>query len=198
MPDVIERLRRDHTNLEHLVRLLDGRMSGFKHSSVADVELVVDALYYLTHFPDVSHHPLEDRITNQLRNKEVLPFGFAEEIEAQHTALARQGCDLMRDLESMVRGQDLSWEPETLSWEWVAPDVRLYAERLRHNMAVEELILFPVAVRHLNADDWRTIRPASVKSAHDPLFQAQVDERFIQLHRAITAEAYCGHQEDSR
>lgn len=52
----------------------------------------------------------EDRIVNRLRNK-----GFAEEVEAQHTALAHQGCDLMRDLESVIRGQDLSWELETLS-----------------------------------------------------------------------------------
>ena len=41
--------------------------------------------------------------------------GFAEEVEAQHTALAHQGCDLMRALESVIRGQDLSWELETLS-----------------------------------------------------------------------------------
>lgn len=198
MPDAIVRLCGDHTNLERLVRLLDGWMTAFTPPRVADVELVVDALYYLTHFPDVSHHPLEDRIVDRLRDKGALPGGFAEEIEAQHATIARQGGDLMRDLEFVVRGQDWSWKLETLSWDLVVPNVRLYAERLRHNMAVEELILFPAAVRHLDADDWRTIRPASVKGAHDPLFQAEADERFIQLHRAIAAEAHCGCQDDAR
>lgn len=198
MPDVIERLRSEHTNLERLVRLLDGRMAVFTHPRVADIELVVDALYYLTHFPDVSHHPLEDRIVDRLRDTGVLPCGFAEEIEAQHATIARQGGDLMRDLESVVRGEGTSWELETLPWDLVVPNVRLYAERLRHNMAVEELMLFPAAVRHLDADDWRTIGQTSVRGAQDPLFQAQVDERFVQLHRAIAAEAHCGCEDDSR
>lgn len=34
---------------------------------------------------------------------------------------------------------------------------RLNAERLRHNMAVEELILFPAALPHFQADDWLAI-----------------------------------------
>ena len=191
MPEEIETLRSDHSNLERLVRLLDGRILDSANPAVADVELVVDALDYLTHFPDVSHHPLEDRIVDQLRNKEALPFGFATDLEAQHATIARQGTDLMRDLESVVRGEDLAWNLETLRWDRIAPNVRLYAERLRHNMAVEELILFPTARRHLDADDWRAIREATPKRAQDPLFHAQVDERFRQLHRAIIDAAHC-------
>ena len=192
MSEVIDSLRRDHGNLERLVRLLNGRMSVLPHPGVEDVQLVVDALAYLTHFPDVSHHPLEDRIVDRLRDKRSLPSGFAEEIEAQHATIARQGNDLMRDLESVVRGEDSAWQPEALAWDLVAPNVRLYAERLRHNMAVEELILFPTALGQLNADDWQMIRDASPKDEHDPLFQAQVDERFRQLRLAIADAAHCG------
>lgn len=194
---MIESLRRDHGNLERLVRLLDGRMSVFPHPGMEDVELVVDVLVYLTHFPDVSHHPLEDRIVDRLRGKGVLPFGFAEEIEAQHATIARQGGDLMRDLESVVRGEDSAWELEALAWDLVAPNVRLYAERLRHNMAVEELVLFPTALCHLDTDDWQMIRNASPKDEHDPLFQTQVDRRFRQLRLAIADAAHCGCEERS-
>lgn len=68
------------------------------------------------------------------------------EIEAQHADLARQGADLLRDLQSAAR-------EETMSWELVGPNVRLYAKRLRRNMAVEEPVLFPAPLRHLGDED---------------------------------------------
>ena len=92
--EVIETLHRDHGNLVRLVRLLDGRISVLANPEIADVELVVNALEYLTHFPDVSHHPLEDRIVDRLRDKRVLPFGFAADLMAQHSTIARQGHEL--------------------------------------------------------------------------------------------------------
>jgi len=190
MPNAIVRLRAEHGNLEALVRLLASRPAAGVEPGTADLELLVDALYYLTNFPDVSHHPLEDRIVERLREKDVLPAGLGDEIEAQHATLARQGADLMRDLESAARG-------ETMSWELVGANVRLYAERLRHNMAVEELALFPAAVRFLDDDDWRAIDGASERRQQDPLFPAPAQDRFVQLHRVIAAEANCGCEDES-
>lgn len=184
MTPTLARLHAEHANLERLVRLLDGHASAPATPPFGDLGVVVDTVYYLTHFPDVSHHPLEDRIVEQLRGRQVLPPGFADEIEAQHATLAHQGDALMRDLESAARG-------ETLSWEIVSPNLRLYAERLRHNMAVEELILFPTAQRVLGDADWQHI-DAAIDTALDPLFGARVDERFRQLHATIAAQAHCG------
>lgn len=183
MAPTLARLHAEHANLERLVRLLDGHASVPATPPFGDLGVVVDTVYYLTHFPDVSHHPLEDRIVEQLRGRQVLPPGFADEIEAQHVTLAHQGDALMRDLESAARG-------ETLSWEIVSPNLRLYAERLRHNMAVEELILFPTALRILDDADWRHI-DAAIETTQDPLFGARVDERFRQLHAAIAVQAHC-------
>lgn len=184
MTPTLARLHAEHANLERLVRLLDGHASAPATPPFGDLGVVVDTVYYLTHFPDVSHHPLEDRIVEQLRGRQVLPPGFADEIEAQHATLAHQGDALMRDLESAARS-------ETLSWEIVSPNLRLYAERLRHNMAVEELILFPTAQRVLGDADWQHI-DAAIDTALDPLFGARVDERFRQLHAAIATQAHCG------
>lgn len=184
MAHTLERLHADHANLGRLVRLLDGRASVPEQPAFGDIGVLADTLYYLTHFPDVSHHPVEDRIVEQLRQYRVLPSGFADEIEAQHATLAGQGDALMRDLESVARG-------ETLSWEIIAPNLRLYAERLRHNMAVEELILFPMARRILQDADWRHI-DAAVGTVRDPLFPGPVEDRFRQLHEAIAVEAQCG------
>jgi len=150
MHRIIDRLRFEHRNLERLVRLLDRQPSLLAIADAPNIGLLVDTLYYLTRFPDVTHHPLEDRIVERLRDRDALPAGLAEEIEAQHVTLARQGLDLLRDLEGALR-------QETVSPELVEANIRLYSERLRHNMAVEELALFPAAVCQLDDEDWRAI-----------------------------------------
>lgn len=81
---------------------------------------------------------------------------------------------------------------ETMSPELLEANIRLYAERLRHNMAVEELMLFPTAVRQLDLEDWRAIEHSVAHLEPDPLFQTPVEERFAQLRQAIAWEAGCG------
>ncbi len=189
MSKAIDRLSAEHATLGRLVRLLDGRSTVGEEITSVTVALFVDVLYYLTHFPDVSHHPAEDGIVERLRDRDALPTGFGDEIEAQHARLERQGADLMRDLESAARG-------ETMSWELVEANIRLYAERLRHNMAVEELILFPAARRHFRADDWQAIDLITARVQHDPLLPTSAEDRFTQLRRVIAAEADCGCEQD--
>ncbi|HKT96107.1 MAG TPA: hypothetical protein VJS30_06190 [Paraburkholderia sp.] len=109
------------------------------------------------------------------------------ELSAQHATLALQGHELIQDLESMLRDENMS--RELLEFR-----IQLYAERLRHNMAVEELAMFPVAMRCLDSGDWSSILQASPDRPADPLFQTPVHDRFLQLHRVIAAEADCGCQ----
>ena len=150
-----------------------------------NIGLLVNVLSYLTCFPDVTHHPLEDRIVELLLGRGALDPQLGAELEAQHARLARQGQDLMRDLEGAVR-------EESMSAELVAMNIRLYAERLRHNISFEELVLFPAASRALGPEDWEAIAASAARDAPDPLFGAQVQDRFVGLHRVIAQEANCG------
>ena len=130
MSNVIERLITEHSRLTRVVRLLNDQSNLRTDATAPNIGLLVDALCYLTRFPDVTHHVLEDRMVERLLAKKALPVEFGHEIEAQHTKLIRDGLDLLRDLEAATRG-------ENMSQELVDIRVRLYAERLRHNMAIE-------------------------------------------------------------
>lgn len=189
MVSIIDNLSAEHRRLDRLVRLLERQSMLRNAPAAANAALLVDALYYLTRFPDVNHHALEDRIVGKLLEKKVLPHELGSELSAQHATLARQGHELIQDLESMIRD-------ENMSGELLEFRIRLYAERLRHNMALEELTMFPVATRDLDSDDWSSILQASPHRSADPLFQTPVHERFVQLHRVIANEANCGCRED--
>ncbi|MFM0209516.1 hemerythrin domain-containing protein [Paraburkholderia sediminicola] len=182
MRTIIEKLCTEHLRLARLVRLLNGHSCQRTDASAPNIALLVDALCYLTRFPDISHHVIEDRMVEKLLAKKALSVEFGHEIETQHQTLIRDGRDLLQDLESAVRG-------ENMSQELVDSRVQLYAERLRHNMVIEELTLFPAAEKNLNDEDWSEIENAGAYGQADPLFEGAVDERFAQLYRVITAEA---------
>lgn len=187
MHSLMGRLLAEHRNLFRLVDWL-GRHRELRAEPFApEIGLMVDALVYLTRFPDVSHHPLEDRIAERLLARNAMPVDQAREIEAQHERLAQDGLALLTDLEGAVR-------EESMPPELAIAGARLYAERLRHNMVLEELTLFPAAQRHLDEDDWAAIAPTAQASASDPLFREDVEnieKRFVQLHRAIAAQVGC-------
>ncbi|WP_089161056.1 hemerythrin domain-containing protein [Caballeronia sordidicola] len=182
MSKVIERLITEHSRLTRVVRLLNDQSNLRTDATAPNIGLLVDALCYLTRFPDVTHHVLEDRMVERLLAKKALPVEFGHEIEAQHTKLIRDGLDLLRDLEAATRG-------ENMSQELVDVRVGLYAERLRHNMAIEELTLFPAARKSLDEEDWHAIKDIGLQGRADPLFDGEVDEQFSQLYRVITEEA---------
>jgi hemerythrin-like domain-containing protein len=191
MSTVIESLHADHLRLTRVVRLLDEQANLRTGATAPNIALLVDALCYLTRFPDVTHHTLEDRIVERLLEKKALSIELGREIEAQHLTLIQEGRDLLRDLEAATRG-------ENMSQDLVDIRVRLYAERLRHNMVIEELTLFPAAKNGLDDEDWRMIKDFGPWAQSDPLFDGEVDERFAQLYRVITAEAKTAHAEALR
>ena len=181
MHTLIDRLLAEHRNLQRLVDWLGRHPSLRAEPSAENVALMVDALTYLTRFPDVTHHPLEDRIAEHVLAKGRLQVEIVQELETQHAQLAVQGRNLLRDLEGALR-------QESMSPELAVDNARLYAERLRHNMMFEELTLFPAAQRHLDEADWSVIEPTAWDLPPDPLFQPEVEERFEQLQRAIAGE----------
>ncbi|BFG79933.1 hypothetical protein PTKU46_79670 [Paraburkholderia terrae] len=124
---------------------------------------------------------IEDRVAEKLRGKNALSGEIARKIEAQHATLIAQVHELLQDLEAAVC-------EENMSQELVEIHARLYAERLRHNMIVEELTLFPAAIHYLDDDDRHAIELVDAGGQPDPLFEGPVDERFAELHRVVTAE----------
>ena len=185
MHSILETLMAEHRDLRRLVALLDLQPSLKADTAAPNAGLLIDALFYLTRFPDVTHHTVEDRIAERLLARQALDAGHCAEIEAQHARLARQGLDLMRDLEGAMR-------EESVPSELVALSIRLYGERLRHNMAFEELVLFPAAAGSLQDDDWQAIGACAERDAPDPLFGSDVQQRFAELRRVISAESGCG------
>jgi len=183
MIEILVGLQNEHRNLVRIADLLSTRAAAVSPPNTADLTLLTDTVYYLTHFPDVFHHPREDALAGWLEGRGVLSKELLDTLASQHLELLVQGRDLLRDLESLLR-------VETETWAGLAPRLHAYADALRLNMATEEERLLPVAFGEASEAPHAIIAELALRCEADPLLQ-QTDERFAQLRAVIIAEAGC-------
>ena len=76
MHPVLQQLGAEHRDLRSLLALLRRQPSLLADPLAPNIGLLVDALSYLTSFPDVRHHPLEDRLAERLLRRDAIDPAF--------------------------------------------------------------------------------------------------------------------------
>lgn len=183
MIEILVGLQNEHRNLARIADLLSTRAASVSPPNTADLMLLTDTVCYLTHFPDVFHHPREDALAVWLEGRGVLSNELLNTLASQHLELTVQGRDLLRDLESLLR-------VETETWAGLSPRLHAYADALRLNMATEEERLLPVAFAEASDAPHSIIAELALRGEADP-FLLQTGDRFTRLRAMIIAEAGC-------
>jgi hemerythrin-like domain-containing protein len=171
----------DHANFARLLTLLEGQLSLFHDGDAPDYEMMVDVMYYLTHYADTVHHPKEDLVFAVIRGRDGRAARRIDELISQHVSLKRYGNELLRDLDNIVSGTIMSRER-------VLSTARIYIANLRGHMQIEESEILPLAARLLGEGDWAKIDEA-ISQIEDPLFGTHVEERYGALRRQIARDA---------
>jgi len=60
MPDTLAQWHTEHVNFAKLLNLLEAELDLFHKGDSPNYELMLDIMFYMTHYPDVLHHPRED------------------------------------------------------------------------------------------------------------------------------------------
>ncbi len=183
MSDTIDTWRKDHVNFSRLLDLLETQIKLFHEGQTPNYELMRDIIYYMTHYPDLFHHPKEDLVFEKVKKTDAGARAVVNELMGQHVVLRESGAKLLENLEAVMAGAMLA----RVSVE--APG-QTYIEYFRHHMHQEESEIFPLAAKLLSEADWNAVNTAA-PSAVDPLFGQSVHERYLTLHRYIALEAGC-------
>jgi hemerythrin-like domain-containing protein len=177
MSNKLRRLRQGHTNLQKLLFILERQIAALDRRERPDWDIIEGAVEYLQTYPDLHHHPLEDRILRRLQAKDpaaAAPFqGLSTEHAAQRTALQRIAAATRQVL------KDASMPRQTY--------VELLADfvaRLRDHMRMEETAFFPVVARSLDAADWAAL-DSEAQDPPDPLAGDPVELRFAALRKNL-------------
>jgi hemerythrin-like domain-containing protein len=177
MPALIDSLRRDHTNMELLLKVLEQEIAVFDRSDRPDFDIIEGIVDYFRSYPAQCHHPKEDLLFAELKARD--PEGAAGiiDIEAEHGQAARR-------LERFARlvGEVLDDQP--IARGVLDAAVREFVEHERRHMELEERELLPNALASLHAEDWTDL-DARLADTRDPLFNREAEASFEQFKQRI-------------
>jgi hemerythrin-like domain-containing protein len=177
MPALIDSVRRDHADMELLLKVLEQEIAVFDRSDRPDFDIIQGILDYFRSYPAQCHHPKEDLLFAKLRARD--PEGAARiiDIEAEHGQAARR-------LERFARlvGEVLDDQP--IARGVLDAAVREFVEHERRHMELEERELLPNALASLHAEDWTDL-DARLADTRDPLFNREAEASFEQLKQRI-------------
>ena len=181
MRDTLARWHADHVNFSHLLNLLEGQLALFHDGASPDYELMLDIMYYMTHYSDVVHHPREDLVFARVKQKDPSTRASIDALTGQHAHLKQAGEALASDIDDVVNGS-------VSSRAQVEARARAYTADMRRHMGAEEATVLPAAAKLLTDADWTAVE-AAIAHVDDPLFGASAQTRYASLRREIARHA---------
>lgn len=181
MSDVLDKLLADHKHMARLLKLFEKQLLLVREGGNPDAALMQDIMGYLTHYPDLIHHPLEDLVFEHVMNRDASTASTLKPLNAEHDRLARAGHDLKTCADSLE--SELLVRRETLLK--LGSD---YLQMLRQHMLYEEQNAFPLAHKLLDASEWERIR-AEFKVKEHEVFGKVLDSHYQTLYHSITETA---------
>ncbi len=174
---VLAELRQDHRNMSLMLNLLELESNRLFEGEDTDFELLQDIMHYMTVYPDVVHHPKEDRIYAELKAvRPDLSIGF-DRITVDHRHIEDLSFKLRNDVASVIAGG-------VIRKKTVVADMLRYVNTLRGHMQWEELDLFR-RVEEMVAEGHELIESATFLQTPDPVFGKEVEERFERLLESV-------------
>lgn len=181
MSDPIALWHTEHVNFATLLDLLELHLDRFHRGEPPDYELMLDIMFYMTHYPDVLHHPKEDLAFARIAQRDAGARSVVDALAEQHARLKRDGNALVVALDDIVNGS-------ITSRDHVEAPGRAYIAAFRGHMEKEDAQILPLAAKLLSHDDWAAI-DAAILRLEDPVFGKTLDQRYAALRRQITREA---------
>ena len=179
MANVVDRIRKEHANMERLLLILDRQMETFEAAETPDYDLLQEIMFYFSDFPDKCHHPKEDQLAEKLLEADPERAAPLRGLAAQHEELAQLTGRMTTLLERVMMDAEISRDR-------VAQTTREFIESQRHHMQMEERHFLPLAETLLGKNALN-VPQEEIFNREDPLFEAQAEQRYAKLIEEILA-----------
>ena len=151
---IIERLSREHRNIETLLAVLERELEIFDRGDRPDYEVIRAIISYFEVYPELYHHPQEDLVFAKLKLRDPAAAAKVGDLAREH----QKGAERLRRVAHAV--DNVLADREILRQN-VDPIVRDFIEHERRHMMMEDRDFFPAALKALEPQDWTEIASAS-------------------------------------
>jgi len=186
---IIERLSREHRNIEKLLAVLERELEIFDRGDRPDYEVIQAIISYFQVYPDVYHHPQEDLVFAKLKIRDPTTAAKLGDLAREHQKGAERLRRVAKAVDSVLADRELLRQN-------VDTIVRDFIEHERYHIMMEDRDFFPAALKALEPQDWTEIASA-LTSRKDPLFSDAAEETFdavrtriLQLEQEAEAERH--------
>ena len=174
---IIERLSREHRNIEKLLAILERELEIFDREARPDYQVIRATISYFKVYPKIYHHPQEDLVFAKLRIRDPAAAAKVGDLAREH----QEGAERLRRVAQAV---DSVLADRAILRQYVDTIVREFIEHERRHIMMEDRDFFPAALKALEPQDWTEI--ASALAGHrDPLFSDVAEEGFNMLRAHI-------------
>ena len=160
-----------------ILDIMDAEMSKLEDGDGADFDLLVSIMDYCLQYPDRYHHPLEDMVLRQLRQRDPESADKVGDLEKSHRDLTALTKRLNTALENIAGGAEISRQS-------IGALTQEFLSTYRFHIEMEETGFFPAASAKLTARDWQLIEK-EMAPGDDPLFAAREAADLAELRREI-------------
>lgn len=175
---LMEKLQKDHRNLEKILDLLELQLDHFLAGRESDFDLKIELLEYMEAYADQAHHPLENIIFTATKPLADDRAELMDRLMQQHQELAHLTRTFRHSLENIFQGGVMPREElEVQGREFIALQ--------RQHIALEEQEAFPIVDDLLREEDWKTILEQS-PNYDDPVFDKPDKIRFQTLFEYLS------------
>jgi len=180
MEPIVDLLRRDHHEIEALLRVLEHECELFRRAERPDYGLLSELIDYFRSFLDQYHHPKQDRLFNLIRIRDAKCDRIIDEIQDERAAalssLERLG-DALRDILNEQRVPRQAFDDPA----------RGFIQHERRQIEIEEK-LFVAASAVLATIDWADLY-AEPSDQRGSLLARGLEDKLHARYRAIIREA---------
>jgi hemerythrin-like domain-containing protein len=177
MSNAIAAWHAEHVRFARMLDLFEVEVARFHDEDSPDYDTMLDIVSYLHDYADRFHHPREDLAFSCLLRHDAGLKPQINRLLQEHRVIARAGEVLRGLLNEVVNDAFVSRE----SLESAAATYLAY---YRNHLDTEERDILPLASKLLDDSDWAKVTVA-MPSAADPLFDAQIQERYRSLRARL-------------
>jgi len=174
---ILDVLRREHRNIEELLRVLEQELDLFDRAERPDYEVIKAVIAYFEVYPATYHHPQEDILFEKLKARDPAAAATIGDLAAEH----HSGAERLRRVARAIEGVLMDREYLRRS---ISEIIRDFIVQQRRHIAMEELEFFPAALKALYPEDWEEIASRLI-DRKDPLFSDSVERSFDDVRRRI-------------
>ena len=102
MADILAILRQDHINMLRLLDALERQIETFAGDRQPDFDIVSAIAEYVLGYPDRFHHPVEDLVLAELRQRDASAARPSDGLEGEHERIGQLARNFHTAVETLI------------------------------------------------------------------------------------------------